>query len=273
MSDTELSESLLRRLVAEYAAEEIVAVALAGSYARGDATRWSDVDIIRYVATMPETTEERYTLVIRDGLLISISTTTIAAKAAEMARPESAIFAVPGLRQARSLHDLTGALAALHQQARDFAWEPLRMAAAAYASEMVMGLAEEAHKLLGALSRHDKYAMSYTTYGMVLGLTRAVAVGLGVLIESENSYFRQAQEAVGADSAWTRYHRLATGFIADTSHALPATSHTTPATAAGSAALHLYRETAQLLASQLLPRHLPVIETTLREISGNTRTH
>ena len=263
MSDTELPEAFLHSLVAEYATDGIVAVALAGSYVRGDANRWSDVDIIRYAATMPETIEGRYTLAIRDGRLVSFSTTTIAAKAAEMTRPETAIFVVPGLRQARILHDPTGALAALHQQARDFTWKPLQSAANAYASEMVMGLAEEAHKLLGALSRRDESATSYTTYGMVLGLTRAVAVGLGVLIESENSYFRQAQEAAGADSAWTRYHRLAAGFIADSSHALPATS-------AGIAALHLYRETAQLLASLLLPRHLPVIEATLQAIASYT---
>ena len=266
MSDAQLSESFLRRLVAECATEGIVAVALAGSYARGDATRWSDVDIIRYAATMPETTEGRYILAIRDGRLVSVSTTTIAAKAAEMTRPESAIFVVPGLRQARILHDPTGALAALHQQACDFAWKPLQSAANAYASEMVMGLAEEAHKLLGALSRYDESAMSYTTYGMVLGLTRAVAVGRGVLIESENSYFRQAQEAAGADSAWTRYHRLAAGFVADSSPAPPAIS-------AGIAALHLYRETAQLLATLLLSRHRPVIEATLQAIASYTVTN
>jgi hypothetical protein len=95
-----------------------------------------------------------------------------------------------------------------------------------------------------------------------LGLTRAVAVGRGILIESENSYYRQVQEAAGLDSAWTRYHRTAAGLVT-------ATSHATPAVAIGVAALHLYRETARLLAPLLLPRHLPVIEATLGAIAAS----
>lgn len=258
-----LSDAFLRRLVAEFTTANIVAVALAGSYARGDATRWSDVDIIRYATALPETTEEQYTLAIRENHLVSLSTTTIAAKQAEMMRPETVIFAVPGLRQARILHDPTDALASLHEQARNFAWEPpLRAAANAHASETVMGQAEEAHKLLGALSRHDESAAIYATRGLVHGLTRAVAVGRYLLIESENSYFRQVHEAVGLDSAWTRYHRIAAGFVAGS-------SRLAPATALGIAALHLYRETAHLLLPLLLPRHLQVIESTLEVIAAS----
>ena len=261
----ELPDAFLRDLVAEFAPEGIIAVALAGSYARGEATRWSDVDIIRYATTLPSTSEGRYTLAIRSARLFSLTTTTIAAKQAEMAQPEEAIFAVPGLRQACILHDPTGALAALHQQARDFTWEPLRAAASAYASEMVMGQAEEAHKLLGALSRHDESATIYAAHGSVKGLTLAVAVGRGVLIESENSYYRQTQQAAGADSAWTRYHRLAAGFTAPDI----LDSQRPPAEAIAIAALHLYRETARLLRALLLPRHLPVIEATLAAIADS----
>ncbi len=262
MSAFKLPEAFLKRLVTELVTMDTVAVALAGSYARGDATHWSDVDIIRYATTMPVPSEGRYTLTIRDGRLVSVSTTTIAAKQEAMTRPEEAIFVVPGLRQARILHDPSGALAGLHQQARDFTWEPLRAAASAYASEMVMGQAEEAHKLLGALNRRDESATLYAAHGAVLGLTRAVAVGRGILIESENSYYRQVQEAAGSDSAWTRYHRIAAGFVVDASHKVSAD-------AIGSAALHLYRETASLLSPLLLPRHRPVIETTLDVIAAS----
>lgn len=265
MSAFKLPEALLNSLVDELVSTDIVAVALAGSYARGDATHWSDVDIIRYATTMPVASEERYTLAIRDWRLVSISTTTIAAKQAEMTQPEAAIFVVPGLRQARILHDPSGALAALHQRARDFTWEPLRAAASAYASEMVMGQAEEAHKLLGALNRRDESATLYAANGAVLGLTRAVAVSRGVLIESENSYYRQVQEAAGFDSPWTRYHRIAAGFVVDTSHKLPAD-------AIGCAALDLYCETARLLRPLFLPHHLSVIEVTLDVIIGSGLT-
>jgi predicted nucleotidyltransferase len=262
MGVSDLSDDFLQRLTAEFATDDIVALALAGSHARGDATRWSDVDVICYAAAMSATSEARYTLALRDGRLVSLTTTTLAAKAHEMTLPEEAIFVVPGLRQARILHDPTGALAALSQQACDFTWEPLRVAANAYASEVVMGQAEEAHKLLGALSRRDESAAIYAAHGAVKGLTRAVAVGLGMLIESENSYYRQVQEAAGIASAWTRHHRIAAGFVAPS-------PRLAPATAIGIAALHLYRETAHLLLAALLPRHLPVIEATLERIAAS----
>jgi hypothetical protein len=262
MSAFKLPEAFLNSLADEFVTTDIVAIALAGSCARGNATRWSDVDIIRYATTMPATTEERYTLTIRDRRLVSVSTTTIAAKQAELTQPEAAIFAVPGLRQARILHDPSGALAALHQRARDFTWEPLRAAASAYASEMVMGQAEEAHKLLGALNRRDESATLYAAHGAVMGLTRAVAVGRGVLIESENSYYRQVQAAAGFDSPWTRYHRIAAGYVIEPGHA-------TPADAIGIAALNLYCETARLLRPLFLPHHLPVIQITLDVIAGS----
>ncbi|HEU4782797.1 MAG TPA: nucleotidyltransferase domain-containing protein, partial [Ktedonobacterales bacterium] len=262
MSAFKLPEAFLNSLVDEFVTTDIVAVALAGSYARGDATHWSDVDIIRYATTMSGASEERYTLAIRDWRLVSVSTTTIAAKQAELTQPEVAIFAVPGLRQARILHDPSGALAALHQRARDFTWEQLQATASAYASEMVMGQAEEAHKLLGALNRRDESATLYGAHGAVAGLTRAVAVSRGVLIESENSYYRQVQEAAGLDSTWTRYHRIAAGFVVDASHRLPAD-------AIGIAALNLYVETARLLRPLFSPRHLPVIQITLDVSAGS----
>ncbi|HET9980922.1 MAG TPA: nucleotidyltransferase domain-containing protein [Ktedonobacterales bacterium] len=261
----ELPEAFLRSLVAEYATSGIVALALAGSYARGDTTRWSDVDIIRYTTALPTTSEERYTLAIREERLVSLTTTTIATKQAEMTQPEEAIFVVPGLRQARILHDPTGALATLHQAARDFTWEPLRAAAARHASETVMGQAEEAHKLLGALSRHDESAAIYATRGAVMGLTRAVAAGRGVLIESENSYYRQTQQAAGEDSTWTYFHRIAAGFTAPDM----LDARRPPAEAIAIAALHLYRETTRLLWPLFLPRHLPVIEATLAAIDAS----
>jgi hypothetical protein len=271
MSAIELPEAFLISLVAELTTADTVAIALAGSYARGDATRWSDVDVIRYATAMPATSEGRYTLAIRDRRLVSVSTTTIAAKQAEMTQPEAAIFVVPGLRQARILHDPMGALAALHHEARRFIWEPLRAAATTYASEMLMGQSEEAHKLLGALSRGDESATFYTVHSAVSGLTRAVAVGQGVLIESENSYYRQVQEAAGADSAWTHYHRCAAGLVIEPSGETATTTMTAkmPPVAAGTAALHLYRETALLLRPLLLPRHMPVVEATLEAIAAS----
>jgi hypothetical protein len=257
-----LRDALIESLTSELAAGDTVALALTGSYARGTATPYSDVDIIRYAPTPPAAEADRYTLCYRENLLVSVTTTTTAAKRAELGRPETAIFAVPGLRQARILHDPTGELAALHAEAQAFTWEPLRAAAAAYASETVMGDAEEVHKILSALTRRDESGLFYATLGLVLGLTRAVAVARGLLIASENEYFRRVHEAIGPDTAWTRYHRRALGLEIG-----PA--RLAPATARGIAALHLYRETAYLLMPILEPEHRTVVNRALEVIASS----
>jgi Nucleotidyltransferase domain len=258
-----LPEALLSSLTSELATADTVALALTGSHARGDATSYSDVDILRYNQDLPEAENERYTLRYRESHLVSISTTTIAAKRAEIGQPQAAISAVPGLRQMRILYDPIGELAALQAEAEAFTWEPVRGAAEAYASETVMGYAEEAHKILSELTRRHESSLLYATLGIVLGLTRAVAVAKGVLIESENEYFERVQQVVGPDSPWTAQHRRALGL--DIGPARLA-----PATARGIAGLHLYRETAYLLMPILKPEHRAVVNRTLEVIGTSS---
>ena len=246
-------------LVAEFADADTIGMLLAGSYARGDAMPYSDIDLIRFTSVLPEADADRYTLVYREDHLVSLSTTTVDAKRTELGRAETAIWAVPGLRQARILLDRDSVLAALLQEAQDFRWEPLQSEANAYASYTVMGLVEEVHKVLGALERTDESAALNATWGLVAGLGRAVIVQRGVLIRTENAYFQQVQEAAGLDSAWAHAFRVAAGCEA-------APTSPSPVLARASAALRLYHETVALLASALQPQHLAVIRGALARI-------
>jgi hypothetical protein len=249
-----ITDAALARLRAEFTTAETTGVLLTGSHARGDATEFSDVDLVRFVPALPERDEARYTLAWREGRLISLSFATVAGKRDELARPETAIWAVPGLRQARLLLDRDGALAALLDEARAFRWEPLQGAADAYASYELLGLAEEAHKALAGLAGGDETLALYGTYGLVFGLARTVAVQRGVLIRTENVYFRQVQEAVGVTSAWAVAFRRAAGFEAAAPRERAA------------AGLRLYQETAALCAPIVRAEHWPVIEATLARI-------
>lgn len=249
-----ITDAFLARLLAEFTTAETTGVLLTGSHARGDATEFSDVDLVRYVTALPEGDEARYTLAWREGWLVSLSCATVAGKRGELARPETAIWAVPGLRQARLLLDRDGALAALLDEARAFRWEPLQEAADAYASYELMGLAEEAHKALAGLRGGDETLALYGTWGLTLGLARAMAVQRGALIRTENVYFRQVQEAVGVDSAWAAAFRQAAGFEV----AAPLER--------AAAGLRLYQATAALFAPIVRPAHRPVIEATLARI-------
>jgi hypothetical protein len=254
------TDAWLPSLIAELATDDTVAFALTGSFVRGEATPYSDLDLLRFTRARPAAAHERYTLLMREGRLVSLSTDTIAAKRAQLAEPDEALFAVPGLRQMRILDDPTGALRELRREAEEFTWEPLREAADLHVSETVMGVAEEACKVLGALSRGDESGAALGTLGLVKGLTRVMAVHRRLLITSENTYFAQVQAALGSDSPWTRAFRLAAGLDRGG-------LDRSPTEARARAGLALYRETVSLTRAVLPERHLPVIEATLAAIA------
>lgn len=254
------TDAWLFALIAELATDDTVAFALTGSFVRGEATPYSDLDLLRFTAIRPAAPDERYTLLLHEGRLVSLSTDATEAKRAELAEPDEAMFAVPGLRQMRILHDPTGALAALQRAAEAFTWEALRAAADLHVSETVMGVAEEACKVLGTLSRGNDSGAAYAARGLVLGLTRAMAVHRRLLIASENTYYAQVQDALGQDSPWTRAFRLAAGLDHGPTDLSPAVAHAL-------AALSLYRESVALTRTILPQRHLPVIEATLAAIA------
>lgn len=240
-----LSEAALATLTQRFNTLDVEALALTGSHARGEATAHSDVDLLRFTREEPTSDRERYHLWLLDGRLVSVSTTTIVAKRAELTRPETALFAVAGLCQSRILADSSGALAALIAEAHAFTWTPaLRAAAADHASDTLAGLAEEVHKLLGARERGDESAMLYAALGLQQGLTRAALVAHGALLASENAYFAAALRLAGPGSRWERLLRVVIGYDA-------APHGEALACGRAEAALWLYVEAASLLSDML----------------------
>jgi predicted nucleotidyltransferase len=253
-----VDDAFLGRLVVELDSDAVTAIILRGSYARDDASSYSDVDLTRFVKEPPEASQQKQ-FAYHEDRLISISTRTLAQERERLTIPEQAIFVVQGLREARALLDKDGAFEELQQEAKAFTWEPLRAAANEYASRVLMLHTEYIHKILRALLLHDELALSEIALELLFVLTDAVVVQRGILIISGNTYFRQAQDAVGADSAWTRYHRLVAGIDTEAMQAVSTEVR-------GMAALRLYQETVQLLRPILRPEHRDVVEETVSVI-------
>ena len=248
-------DTLLQTLVAEWDDDNTLAISITGSHARGDAMRYSDVDVWRFVRAMPDDPFAEYTLEERDAYLISVSLKTFDGLREAMTQPQQALFAVPAVRQMRVLLDKTGELARIIEEIQQFTWEVLQAQADREASHHLYGLAEEVHKIMNGLAQADDQLMIYGLYGLIVNLTQAVALHRGVMVLSENNFFRQTQQTVGMDSAWTHEHRIALG-LAVASPPMRAR-----------AGLRLYRETAALLDSIILSEHRPMIEYTLRQIT------
>jgi predicted nucleotidyltransferase len=252
-----LSDLFIQSLIARVDAPEVVGIGIVGSYARGQESKYSDVDLDIYVSKLPESLYDRYTLRYLDGKLVSLKYTLLEDERSALTNPRRAIWAVPGLRGIKILLDNDGSMAELQKAAQEFDWSALQPAADEFAAEEVMGCAEEAHKILNGLARGHESTVLYATWGLVKSMLEAVAVQRGIMIVSENRYFDLIQDSVGRDSAWTRAFRAAWGMEADTFQFQTR----------GAAALRLYRLTAAMFDELIPEKHREVVSRTLQLIT------
>ena len=254
-----LPDSFIQRIVSRLKQPDIIGIAMVGSYARGEGGQFSDVDLDIYVNTLPQNEYDRYTLHYWEKRLISLKYILLHQELAALSRPSEAIWAVPGLRQMRILVDDAGQLAELQRTAKNFQWKNLQLAANEYATEQLIGCAEETHKILSGLSRNEESTILYAVWGLIKGLASGVATQRGLLIESENRYFDIIQDSVGRNSEWTHSFRLALGADFGAMDKPPFKTR-------GMAALSLYRYTALLFEEIIASHHRNVVETTINLI-------
>lgn len=249
-------DSFLRALASQLDNENTVGITMAGSIARGEGGRYSDIDIQHYVLVVPETKVEANSLRFLDGFLVSVHTNTLEEEAAGLHDPHRAIWVVPGLRQARVLLDKEGSIVRLIESARNFRWSDIQPAADAMVSWQLCGLAEEVYKILGALEAHDESKTLYAITSLLFDLVETLLVQRGILVPTENAYFDLAQETAGRDSEWTRQLRLAAAFD-------PFLEGIPVYVSRGVAAMNLYRLTAEMMMDVLRPEDSAVVRRTL----------
>jgi hypothetical protein len=251
-----LSDSFIQSILERIDSPHVIGAGIVGSYARGQESPYSDVDVDIFVSRLPRNPYDRYTLRYWDDKLISLKYTLLKEERVALSDPRRAIWAVPGLQEMKILLDKDGSMAALQKAAQDFNWLPLQPSADAFAAEEIMGNAEEVHKILNGLARGHESTVLYATWGLVKNMLEAVAVQRGLLIISENRYFDLIQDAVGRDSKWTSAFRAAWGLD-------PASSQYQTR---GAAALRLYRLSAAMFDALIPDRHRDVINHTLQII-------
>ena len=100
-----ISDTFIQTVLEKDDSPNVVAMGLVGSYARGQETKHSDVDLDIYVTELPENEYDRYTLRYWDNKLISLKYVTIADERSALNDPQRAIWAVPGLRGMKILLD------------------------------------------------------------------------------------------------------------------------------------------------------------------------
>jgi hypothetical protein len=251
-----LSDPFLQSVLERIDSSHVIGIGIVGSYARGQESKYSDVDFDIFVNKLPESEYDRYTLQYWDGKLVSLKYALLEDEREAMKNPRRAIWAVPGLRGMRIILDKDGSLAELQRMAQKFDFSLLQHQADEFAAEEIMGCAEEVHKILSGLDRGHESTVLYATWGLVKNMLEAVAVQRGILIVSENRYFDLIQESVGRDTKWVGAFRTAWGLDSTSSQYQ----------SRGAAALTLYRLTAAMFDGLIPEKHREVVDNTLRLI-------
>lgn len=256
MKTMTLTDPFLQSALEKIDSPDVVGVGILGSYARGQESKYSDVDFDIFVSRMPENEYDRYTLRYWDGKLVSLKYALLDDELAALTNPRQAIWAAPGLSGMKIVLDKDGSLAELQKMAQKFDFSLLQPLADEFAAEEIMGNAEEVHKILNGLLRGHESTVLYATWGLVKNMLEAVAVQRGIMIVSENRYFDLIQESVGRDTKWVSAFRTAWGLDSTSSQYQ----------SRGAAALTLYRLTAAMFDDLIPEKHREVVKNTLRLI-------
>jgi len=251
-----LSNPFIQSVLEKIDSPDVIGIGIVGSYARGQESKYSDVDFDIFVSKMPENEYDRYSLRYWDGKLVSLKHVLFVDELSALTLPWRAIWAVPGLSGMRIILDKDGSLAELQKMAQKFDFSLLQPEADEFAAEEIMGCAEEVHKILNGLARSHESTVLYATWGLVKNLLEAVAVQRGIMIVSENRYFDLVQESVGRDTKWVSAFRTAWGLDSTSSQYQ----------SRGAAALTLYRLTAAMFDGLIPEKHRDVVNHTLKLI-------
>ncbi len=255
--DPSMNPANLSALARRFDGPGVRALWLKGSFARGDAGPFSDVDIDRLLADDADVEPASGSYLI-DEWLVVVSDVRAADLARCFVEPRVAVNAVLGLRSAQSLIDRDGSFVEMQTQANHFVWdEAMQQRADAWASAELVGWSEEVGKGLAGLQRGSVGHLLQARFGLSWGLLRVVQVQRGVLVETENELPGAVMNAVGMGSEWARLCRAAFG-LEPTASSLPE---------AVRAGLRLYVETARLLGSAVRDEDVPIVAWAASRIS------
>jgi hypothetical protein len=198
-------------LLAEGKADELVdagaqAVVLMGSFARGDETAFSDLDLLA-LGDGPA-----YRLELQGGQLLAINWSSVSAIESSFASPERAGYAVQGWRDALILRDATRLAARLQQRAREWDWsEPGDRAIDRYVADELCGLAEEVHKLAGLLASGNYFGAAVQRNILGFRIGAILAVHLRLLYATENELWNLVGDLLGDEWTTAQARALGTG--------------------------------------------------------------
>jgi hypothetical protein len=260
-----MDSPFIETLIERFDEPDVDALVLMGSYARGTANPYSDIDLTRFTAAHGLHRTRIFQGLIADQLVV-VNDFGSAAVEEIFTQPEVASSYLEGLRLARPLQDRNGLFARIQARAHAFTWDAtLQAKANAWASEALAGWSEDMRKGIVGLADNDPGRLLNAHFACSWGLSRIMQLQRGVLLASSNDFYTTVAEAVGRDSEWVRLRHITFGIA-------PADGRPPTLREQVVAGLRLYIATAALLAPMLRPEDQPLIMQTVELIRHSLDT-
>lgn len=231
--------------------EDTVGLLLTGSFAKGNATPHSDVDLIVSAADIQDGGQRIFR---HCGRLVNLKIQSRETLASVLVDPQSACRYLIALAYSVPLIDRDGFLQDLLGKARNFEWTPelIYSAHRDAAAELIAWL-EEVHKGIAGLESGDSGRLLQAVHGCSWGMLRVVQLHLRVLEGGDNTVVDDVMAAVGSAAEWSTLLRTAIGLTgASLSDRVEA-------------GLELFCATSELVRSSFLPDEMRMIEPSLAQ--------
>jgi predicted nucleotidyltransferase len=240
---------LARRVAVVETARDADAVVLAGSWARGDAHRNSDVDL--WVIGR----SRGYDFRVLEGRIVSISRKTAADLRAELRSPRLVGVVVPAWRTGRILVDRRGVARRLRREAARFTWERVGPRCDRYVAASLAEWAEEAVKVTHLMPEGHRESAAVQRNLLVNAMAALIAVDLR-LFYHENDLWERVGDRMGR--SWHRLQRRALGVAGESLED------------SCRAALDLYCETVRALAPRLSREQRRVVRAACASVGNRS---
>ncbi len=225
-----------------------------GSFARGDAGHFGDVDLVRFLRDETKNSSDSQTHIIGNRLVV-VNEATPATVNDWFSQPEIASECIKGVQTAKPLWDAEEYFQEVQVRARCFVWDAsMQEKADRWASHELVGWAEEAHKGLEGLRTGHVGRLLNARHGLSWGLANVMRVQRGVLLSGDNESYLEVVTSVGEGTEWAKLSGQVFGLAGQD---LPNQVRS---------GLKLYVLTVQMLADNLDPACQDVIDNTVDHI-------
>jgi predicted nucleotidyltransferase len=254
---------LMSSMMEQFDGPEVKALVLMGSFARGDAGLFSDVDLVRFINENDKDKNKDKNKTkshLIENRLVVVSDVCSSMVEEWFNSPEVATNVISGLRSAKVLIDRANTFASIQARAHSFIWDKtMQQKANDWASIEMVGYIEEVHKGLEGLRHNDIGRLLNAQFGCSWGLSRVIQVQHGILLTGDNTFYKEVAEAVGQDSEWVKLRNTVFGIARVETEIISLQDQV-------KAGLCLYEVTADLISEAIRKEDKPLIEQTVQLI-------